>query len=207
MPDSRPPPLHRATIVISLDSCAYRLSNAPALDDTNPGFPIMRLSSFAPSPLLPTKHLFALFLLLILFCPQPGHSEILSHPHLESRYGLAPAGARLRCYFSGRWITPNLGAANIDVTGSSLSGVSRRFDKSLAQNLYEMKFNAQFGDSSRSADGNQNYRFLTGLLPASYSGSINFRLLPNVNQMRVTYSNGFFTFEEIWVKTKSGACS
>ncbi len=192
-----------------LNSSARRLSDArlgvdDTLDHTNYGLPIMRSRSFAPWSLLPSKHL---FLLLLLFWPQPGHSQVLSQPQLESRYGLAPAGTRLRCYFSGRWITPNLGAANIAVSGSSLSGVSRRFDTSLAQNLYEMKFSAQFGSSSRSADGQQNYRFLTGLLPASYSGSINFRVLPNINQMRVTYSNGFFTFEEIWVKTKSGACS
>lgn len=149
----------------------------------------------------------AFLLILNVLQPQPGIAEVLSPPRIATGYGLAPPGTNLRCYFSGRWITPNLGAASIEATGSSIVGVSRRFDNSMARNLYEMQFSARVSDSSRSASGTQNYRFLTGVFPASYSGSINFRLLRNINQLEVIYSNGFFTFEEIWVKTKSGECS
>lgn len=167
----------------------------------------MRCNATLPS-LRPLAKAFCAFLLVLnALQPPPGFAEVLSPPSIATGYGLALPGASLRCYFSGRWITPNLGAASIEVTGSSMVGVSRRFDNSMARNLYEMHFNALVSDSSRSASGTQNYRFLTGFFPASYSGSINFRLLRDINQLEVTYSNGFFTFEEVWVKTKSGECS
>ncbi len=149
----------------------------------------------------------ALVLVFVALLVANGASGDVFDPQTEAHYARAHNPDDLRCYFAGRWIGPNLGTADIRVQGSRLTGVKRIFDDSLARNLFEMQFSSTVGEKSRRSVGKHSYQYLTGFGRFSYAGDIVLELADDLSSMRLVYTTGFGSIENIFVKTRSGECT